>query len=176
MIIAPAASPSSVAPPGDGSIGADVPEDRRVYRCEVEISDLSSGVSRKVPLSFHHVIALVPRSRRPRRARAASAPTPASEQPTEERPCPPPKELMRFVDGSFVLDASSWEEFRARLRERYPDERYERRLHIQRDREAEWRREAAITALIQLVAEAAVNEVLKEVAQSPALGGEASGR
>ena len=83
---------------------------------------------------------------------------------------------MRFVDGDFVLEASSWDEFRVRLRERYPDDRYERRLHVQRDREAEARREEAVQGLIELVAEAAANEVLREGAQSPALGGEASGR
>ena len=85
-----------------------------------------------------------------------------SGQPSEELPVPPPKELMRFVDGSFVLEASTWDEFRARLRDQYPDDRYERRLHIQRDREAEVRREEAFDGLIKVIVEAVVDDFLKE--------------
>lgn len=140
----------------------ELPENRRVYRCEVEVTELSSGSSHRVPLSFHTVIALVPAARRPRAARTARAVRPPSEQPLQVPPVPPPKELMRFVDEGFVLEASSWEEFRVRLRDRYPDNRFERRLHVQRDREAEVRREEATNALIRILAEAAVQELLKE--------------
>jgi hypothetical protein len=144
----------------------EMPESRRVYCCEVEITELSSGSSHRVPLSFHTAIALVPAARRPRRARTAKASTPTSEQRLQVPPVAPPKEFMRFVDGSVVVEASTWEEFRARLRDQYPDDRFERRLHIQRDREAEVRREEAINALIRFFAEAAFQKLLKEQRES----------
>lgn len=140
----------------------EVPESRRVYRYEVEITDLSSGSSHRVPLSFQQVVLILPAARRRRSTLAAAA---ASQSPEPPEPIPsrqPSPDRIRCEDGEFVLEASTWDEFRARLRDRYPDGRFERRLHVQRDREAEVRREEAIQGLIKLIAEGIVEECLKE--------------
>lgn len=144
-------------------------QDARVYRFEVEIIELSSGASRRVPLTFHQLVAFARTSRSVRRAGKGAAPSPTSTPLSEEPPRLSRSEVMRLVDEDFVLEAANWEEFRLRLRERYPDSRFERRLHVQRDREAEERREEAIQGLIKLVADAVVADFLKE--QTEALEG-----
>ena len=84
----------------------DDPEDRRVYRYDVELKELGSGTSRRVPLQV---------------LRAIHIPTKKGE--VEK----PPRDFLRLQDADFLVEAESFEELRALLRDRYPDERYERR-------------------------------------------------
>ena len=147
----------------------EVPENRRVFRYVVEITDLSSGSSHRVPLSFQQVVLILPAARRRRRTSAAAAASQSPEPPEPITSRQPSTDRIRFEDGEFVLEASTWEEFRARLRDQYPDDRFERRLHVQRDREAEVRREEAIQSLIKLIAEGMVDDLLKEQAAAQSL-------
>ena len=120
---------------------SQVPESRRAYRYTVEIRALADESSRLLPLEVFAVIALK-----------------AKGTATEE----PSRQLLRLKDGEEILEAADLDELRIRLREKYPDSDYERRLHVQRDREAEERREAAIMGLARLLARAAVEEELRK--------------
>jgi len=77
-------------------------------------------------------------------------------------PPPPDGQVLRLQDDATVIEASDIEDMRTQLRSKYPDETHERRLHWQRDLEAEQRRTAARESLIQLLAEAVVNDLLRE--------------
>jgi hypothetical protein len=54
--------------------------------------------------------------------------------------------------------AKSLDDLATQLRERFPDEAYERRLRRERDREAEERRADAMNKLIDILVEAVVKE------------------
>jgi hypothetical protein len=116
------------------------PEESRVYRYEVEIVDLPSGSSRRIALQSIRLVCL-PRKK---------------GQVVE-----PPVDVLRFRDGDFEIEARSFEEFRERLRAQYPDDQYERRLHMWRDREAEERHEKALEELAGIFARAMVDEFMK---------------
>src|SRR5690349_21502750 len=105
--------------------------DRRMYRYEVELKELVSGVNRRLPLLGFQLIPL------PRRKGDVVG---------------PPREIWRLEDGNFQLEAETLEEFKVRLRAQYPDEQYERRLLAWRDRDAEARRDGAIMDLARIVA------------------------
>jgi hypothetical protein len=122
----------------------DLPESRRLYQYTIEITDLQAGSSRRVPLkSFRRV----------------SLKTLKKSEVAE-----PPVDVLRFEDGDFQIEARDFEELRSRLREQYPDERYERRVHAKRDREAVDRREQAIEGLAKIYAEVALERLLAEAA------------
>ena len=121
---------------------AAVSECERVYRYNVEIRNLRDGSSRLLPPEVFSVIAL--------KARGTG-------------PAEPSRQLLRLKDGEEILEAADLEELRIRLRDKYPDFDYERRLHVQRDREAEERRREAIRGLAELLARAAVDDYLQEV-------------
>jgi len=123
------------------STDRDDPVDRRVYRYDVELKELSSGTSRRVPLQV---------------LRAIHIPTRKGE--VEK----PPRDILRLQDADFLVEADSFEELRSRLRDHYPDERYERRLHVWRDLEAEERRAKALNELAAIVADAALKKLLEE--------------
>jgi hypothetical protein len=122
------------------TVDRDCPEERRVYRYTVEVTEVQSRASRTIPLEAYQLIRLS------RKDGAAGE---------------PPVEIVRFRDGDFLLEARSFEELRDRLRAHYPDEQYERRLHVQRDRDAEERRERALLGLIEILARAAVDEYFR---------------
>jgi hypothetical protein len=119
----------------------DDPVDRRVYRYDVELKELSSGTSHRIPLQV---------------LRAIHIPTKKGE--VEK----PPRDFLRFQDADFLVEAESFEKLRALLRDRYPDERYERRLHAWRDLEAEERRAKALNELAAIFADAALKKLLEE--------------
>jgi len=135
---------------------SQVPESRRAYRYTVDIRALGDGSSRLLPLEVFSVIALK-----------------AKGTDTAE----PNRQLLRLKDGGEILEAADLEELRIRLRDKYPDSDYERRLHVERDREAEERREAALLDLARLLADAAVEEELRKagVGNSSTLVPDASG-
>jgi hypothetical protein len=118
-----------------------MPEGRRAYRYTIEIRALADGSSRLLPPEVISVIALTAKGT-------------ATEKPS--------RQLLRLKDGEEILEAADLDELRIRLRDKYPDSDYERRLHVQRDREAEERREAAIMGLARLLARAAVEEELRK--------------
>jgi hypothetical protein len=72
----------------------------------------------------------------------------------------PREEILRLQDGSAILEAISFDDLAAQLREKYPDSGYQRTLHRERDREAEERRAEAMNQLIRIVAEAVVRDTL----------------
>ena len=119
----------------------DRPERERVYRYEVEILEIASGTSRRVPLQAFRLIPI------PRR---------------KGEEVPASREVLRFTDGDFAIEADTFEEFRKRLREQYPDELYERRLHVWRDREAEERRAKALEGLVEILVDAVAADFHKE--------------
>lgn len=65
-------------------------------------------------------------------------------------------------DDTESWEAKSFEELRARLREKYSDAAFERTLHCVRDREAEERRESALNELARIIAEQVVKEMIEE--------------
>lgn len=119
---------------------SEVPPERHIYRYEVELKELSTNISRRVPLQVLQAIHLTAMN---------------------GEPLKPPRELLRLQDGKVVVEAESFEDFRARLAERYPDAAYERRLHAWRDLEAEERRIRALNDLAQTIAKAVVEDLLK---------------
>jgi hypothetical protein len=97
--------------------------DNRILRYWVEIRELASGSVRKLPLTAVLKICL---SRR-----------------KKNQPPLPNEELLHLRDGNGTLEAKTFDELRARLRQKYPDAAFERTLHYERDREAEERRDRA---------------------------------
>jgi hypothetical protein len=112
-----------------------------VYRHEIELLDLASGIARRVSL---HAVRVIPLPTKKRRAVSS------------------PREVLRFKDGDFEIEAETFESFRSRLREQYPDDRYKRRLPAWRDLEAEERRATALDGLIDILVEAVIEDLHKE--------------
>lgn len=79
------------------------------------------------------------------------------------KPTPPSKRILQIKDDEGLLEAEHFEELRVQLRQRYPDQRFERTLHWERDIEAEQQRDNALHMLARFMAEAAVDEALREV-------------
>jgi hypothetical protein len=119
----------------------DVPESERRYQYEVEIKALSTGESRRIPLSVGRAISL----KRLKRG-----------EPEE-----PARDVFEVRVGDVVVRGYSFEEFREKLRAQYPDEAFERRLHYQRDREAEDRWRQGIRSLVSLLAESVVKDLME---------------
>jgi hypothetical protein len=76
----------------------------------------------------------------------------------KNEPQKPTEEKLQLMDGSAILEAKSLDDLATQLRERFPDEAYERRLRRERDREAEERRADAMNKLIDILVEAVVKE------------------
>jgi len=77
-------------------------------------------------------------------------------------PPQPDEQLLRLQDSSSVIEAKDLDALATLLRSRYPDETHERRLHWERDLEAEQRYADALDSLTELLVEAAVKDVLSE--------------
>jgi len=112
-----------------------------VFRRWVEVKNLQNGATRTLPLKVFVKIHLVTRKH---------------EQQM------PKRQVLRVEDGGDVLEAESLDGLSRLLREKYPPEHYERTLHEERDREAEDRREWAMTELMNLLARAAFNQAIRE--------------
>lgn len=121
----------------------DRPETQRIYRFWVEIRDLCDGSSRTLPLQALQLIHLT--------AKRGTSPR-------------PDEQVLRLQDDGGVIEAKDVVELAAKLRSRYPDETYERRLHWERDLGAEQRRSDALQSLVQLLAEAALEDLLRDQA------------
>jgi hypothetical protein len=74
----------------------------------------------------------------------------------------PPEISIEVQDIGRVWKASDLEDLSRQLREQYLDGVFERTLKCVRDREAEERRESALNALVQILAEVTVREMLEE--------------
>jgi hypothetical protein len=114
----------------------------QIFRYWVEIRELATGSIRTHPLTGVVKICLAKRKK--------------NEPPI------PNEELLQLNDGVETWEAKNLDELAARLREKYPDAAFERTLHYERDREAEDRRERALNGLMDLLAKAAVDEMIEE--------------
>jgi hypothetical protein len=121
--------------------GKELPESNRIFRYWVEVRELKSGSLRKLSL---HAVANIPLIKDAKEAQRLR------------------EEILQLKDGSATLEAKSLDDLAAQLRQRYPDEAYQRTLHRERDREAEERRAEAMNGLIRILAEEAVNRVIAE--------------
>lgn len=74
----------------------------------------------------------------------------------------PNEEVLQLGDGATTLEARNLEDLAKQLRQRYPDEAYERTLHRARDYQAEERRADALRRLIEILAKTAVKEHFQE--------------
>ena len=119
----------------------DRAESERIYRYWVEIRDLREGSARNLPLHAMRLIHL-------------GGKRGARQKPDEQ--------MLRLDDGTAVIEAKDIDELAAQLRQKYPDNTYERRLHWERDLEAEQRRADALKSLIHLVADEVAEELLLE--------------
>jgi hypothetical protein len=126
---------------------SDPADDKQLFRCWVEVRDLKTGSAREFPLNGVRRV-YIPRGK--------------------SDPSRPDDEVLQLKDGSETLEAKDLDDLAVQLRQRYPDDAYERRLFKVRDREAEKRRADAMEGLMQIIAEAAVEELLREsAAQGP---------
>jgi hypothetical protein len=121
----------------------DRPESQRRYRYWVEIRDLRDGAVRTLPLRVMRLVYLGGKSDDPPR-------------PDEQR--------LQLQDDSAVIEAKDIDELAVQLRDKYPDETHERRLHWERDLEAEQRYADALSSLIELLAKAVADDLLREQA------------
>jgi hypothetical protein len=119
----------------------DRPESQRIYRYWVEIRELRDGSVLNLPLTALRLVQLD--------GKRAESP-----QPDEQR--------LRLHDDATVIEARDRDELAATLQSKYPDATHERRLYWERDPEAEQRYAGALDALMELVVEAVVNDVLRE--------------
>lgn len=122
--------------------GAQRPESLQRFRYWIEIKDVATGEVRQLPLSMRIRVKL-----------------PTRESPFEE----PRRETLVATDGESTLEAPTFDELRVVLREKYPDETYERTIHCERDRVAE----QALDDFCRAFARAAVDELLREAEAGP---------
>jgi hypothetical protein len=121
----------------------DVPEDKWLFCCWIEILELKTGVKRELPLKGIRKIH-IPRKK--------------------NDPQLPDEDVLQLEDGDTKFDAKDLEDLAAQLRARYPDEAYERRLFQVRDLDAEKRRDDALRSLAECTARAAVDNFLRDEA------------
>jgi hypothetical protein len=112
----------------------------QIFRYWVELHDIHSGAVRSLPLSTIAKI-YIPRKRN------------EAQRPREE--------ILQLHDDSVIIEARNLEDLAAQLRREYPDEEYKRTLHRERDHEAEERRAEAMNGLIEILAKAAVEQLLR---------------
>jgi hypothetical protein len=112
-----------------------------IFRYWIEIREVASGSMRSLPLQQFAKIHIPRKKNEEQRPREA---------------------VLRLVDGTTVLEATSLEGLAAQLREKYPDPSYERTLHQERDPDAEKVRGDALDRLAQLVIEAFTRSLSRE--------------
>lgn len=122
-----------------GKSNRELQQSQEVLRYWVEIRDQASGSVRTLPLNAVTKIHL-PKGKKD------------AQKPREE--------ILRLSDGATTLEAKNLGDLRAQLRGIYPDETYQRTLHWERDREAELRRDEAISRLSELLVPHAFLEAL----------------
>jgi hypothetical protein len=114
---------------------------KQIFRYWVEVCELRTGAVRRLPLKTIAKIHI------PRKKAEAHKPT---------------EEVLQLEDGTDKLEAKNLDDLAVQLRQRYPDGEYERRLQQERDHEAERRWADGMNGLIRILAEAAVDELLRE--------------
>lgn len=124
----------------------DLPESKRIYRYWVEICDRRDESVRVLPLGAMQRIHLTVKKNEARL---------------------PNERVLQLQDESAVIEAKDIDDLAAQLRAKYPDETYERFLRSERDHQAERREAAAMDDLIQLLAEAVADDLLREQAERP---------
>jgi hypothetical protein len=125
--------------------------DKRILRFWVEVRELASGSVRKLPLTAMRLVCLKTGKK--------------DEPPLADR------EVLRLQDDEESWEAESFEEFKTRLRDKYPDAAFERTLHFERDHEAEERHERALNELISILAKKAVDDLIAEESRSSTQSG-----
>ena len=118
--------------------GKPIPDREQIFRYWVEVLDLKNRSVRKLPLSAVAKIHIPRRKNEPQRA-------------TEE--------ILQLKDDVDALEAKGLDDLAAQLREKYPDDKYERTLHMERDHQAEKRRTDALNRLIDLIVESFVESL-----------------
>jgi hypothetical protein len=113
-----------------------------INRYTVEILEVATGERRLLPLTGEISIPLINDAEEPKRLT---------------------KESLVVRDGEETLRAETFEELREQLRARYPDGLFERRLHVEQDRQAEERWEEGIRLLAELVADGVAREMWEDV-------------
>lgn len=126
---------------------------KQIFRYWVELRDLRNGSTRDLPLKALTRIHL-------------STKRNEAQKPNEV--------ILRLEDGAAILEAKSFDELATQLREKYPDGSYERRLHWERDSEAEARWEHGMNQLIEIIAKCAYEELLRETDSEVAASTETS--
>jgi hypothetical protein len=121
----------------------------KVFRYWVEVRELATGSVRKLPLTPMRLVCL-------KRGKKNELPL-------------PDREVLRLQDDAETLEVETFDELKARLRDKYPDAAFERTLHYVRDHEAEERRERALSKLIDILVERTVEDLIAE--ESRADGG-----
>lgn len=116
----------------------DRPESQRVCRYWVELRNLRDGSVRNLPLRVMRFVRFGGKRGDPRK---------------------PDEQVLRLQDDATVIEAKDIEDLAAQLRSKYPDATHERRLHWERDLEAEQRYADALQSLAERVAEAAVHDI-----------------
>ena len=114
----------------------------KILRYWVEVREVVTGSVRKLPLTAVRLICL-------------------KRGKKNEKPIPD-KELLQLKDDAEIWEADTFDELRARLRDKYPDAAFERTLHYVRDQEAEERREKALSELLDILARRVVDDLIAE--------------
>lgn len=126
---------------------SEMPDNKRVHRYWVELHDRRDGSVRKLPLRAIRRVDLVTKKG-------------VAQLPDED--------VLQLEDGDRLLEVKSLEELRTRLRDRYPNEHFDRFLRQERDVEAERRKAEAMEGLMQLLVEAVVRDLERVPAESAA--------
>jgi hypothetical protein len=119
----------------------DPPETEKIFRYWVTVLETKSGSVRNLPLMA------IARVHIPR---------------TKREPQRPIEDVLQLKDGTNTIEARNLDGLVAQLCERYPDGEYERRLHWERDREAELRRATSMNGLIKILANAVFREAMSQ--------------
>jgi len=123
----------------DVNNGEELPVNQQVFRYWVEVREQVNGAVRHLPINGVTKIH-IPRTKK------------EAQKPNEE--------ILQLKDGTATLEGKSIQDLATQLRERYPDDAYDRTLHWERDREAEVRRAEAIKKLGEILLPHAYLEAL----------------
>lgn len=107
----------------------------QIFRYWVEVRKLQDDTIRKLPMIVVLMVPLVT---------------------SKVNPKPSSRRVLRIQNNSEILEADNFESLRVQLRQKYPDDAYERTIHWERDIEAEERRERALNGLAKLMVDVAV--------------------
>ena len=122
--------------------------DKEIFRYWVEVRELKSESVRKLPLTAVRRVCF--------------------KRGKNNEPLLPDREVLKLQDEEETWEADTFDELRARLRDKYPDSAFERTLHYVRDLEAEERREAALNGLISILAKRVVDDLIAEESRAEA--------